>query len=71
MIIQFKSAPELGRLRVVSDDVVNFVNGEKNVCQFCALEFAPICVTPQENGHFFDTKCLSRKIHFEQVKPNE
>lgn len=60
MIIQFKSAPELGRLRVVKDkDRQWFENG----CNECALEHMDdVCNK---------TPCVSRAIHFEQVKPND
>jgi hypothetical protein len=70
MLIRFKSAPELGLLKVVSDYAVD-LNSAENVCQACALEFSPICTTPNADGRFADTKCLSRQIHFVQVNPNE
>jgi len=61
MIIQFKSAPELGRLMVVSDSTLP--NGMSRGCAECALREIN-CV--DINGN-----CIRGDYHFEQVRPNE
>ena len=66
MIIQFKSAPELGRLKVVSTNHKN--KNAAEVCNQCVLfadKYMDVCSK---------TPCYSldgKPIHFEQVKPNE
>lgn len=61
MIIQFKSAPELGRLMVVSDV------GNRYGCEYCALNVGGCVKFLKE----IDYDCFKNEIYFEQVKTNE
>lgn len=62
MIIQFKEAPELGRLRVVSD------GGNFSGCNNCALVLDDKCVRLQQT---LALDCFNREIYFEKVNPND
>lgn len=61
MIIQFKEAPELGRLRVVSDP------GGLNECRLCRLLKSKLgsCYSAAKAGF----NCVENDIYFEQVTP--
>ena len=59
MIIKLKSAPELGWLKVVSDD-----HSKLEGCQRCAL-------VDRDDIDCGPIECGLRLFHFEQVKPNE
>lgn len=66
MIIQFKAAPELGRLKVVSANNKN--KKDPAFCNQCVLfddKYLDVCKKT--------TCCLGdgKFIHFEQVNPNE
>jgi len=58
MIVTFKAAPELGRLRVVSDDCLP--NGMSSGCAECALNKIN-CI--DINGN-----CIGRDYHFRPVE---
>ena len=61
MIIQLKAAPELGRLKVVSDKF------EEVGCEPCSLKVTDKCGLAVRSG--FD--CIKHDVHFEQVKLND
>lgn len=65
MIIQFKSAPELGRLRVVSDEVRD--KQESNACNSCDLNNANLCPAIRA----ISIACLSERFHFKKAATNE